>query len=138
MDHAAVINRCDEHARRLGLASLNAAERTVALASRAHFEVERGGLSAFFYNAAGDDAEETVLALEAVGARHAASALRDAMARFPGGSPPANRALRYPAWRQVSQSLGALDPAFGQDEPDLFSLLCSFIEAHQCELCEHR
>ena len=137
VDHTAVMNGCDEKAQRLGLAALTDAERIVVLVSRANFEVESGGLSAFFYNSAGDHAVETVSALEAVGAKEAGAALRAAMAKFPGGSPPADRERRYPGWQQVSESLGAFDTAFNRDDPDVFSRLCSYIEAHATELQEH-
>jgi hypothetical protein len=131
------MNSCDEKAQRVGLAALTDAERTVVLVLRANFEVELGGLSALFYNSAGDHATETVPALEAVGAKKAAAALRAAMAKFHGGSPSADRELRYPAWQEVSESLGSLDAAFSRDEPDVFSRLCSFIEAHAAELRAH-
>ena len=134
MDHAAVMNSCDAKALRVGLAALTDAERVVVLVSRANFEVELGGLSAFFYNSAGDHAAETLPALEAVGAGQAAAALRDAMARFPSGAPPADREARYAGWRQVSESLGALDAEFYREQPDVFSRLCSFIEVHTSEL----
>ncbi|MFO0899102.1 MAG: DUF4375 domain-containing protein [Pirellulales bacterium] len=137
MNHAAVMNSCDEKAQRVGLAGLTEAERVVVLVSRANFEVELGGLSSFFYNSAGNHAAETVPALEAVGATKAAAALRTAMDKFPGGCPPADRELRYPGWQQVSDSLESLTTAFGRDEPDIFSRLCPFIEARAAELREH-
>ena len=137
MDHAAVMNSCDEKAQHVGLAALTDAERVVVLVSRANFEIELGGLSAFFYNLAGDHAAETVPALEAVGASKAAAVLRAAMAKFPGGSPPTDRELRYPGWQQVSESLGSLDTAFSRDNPDVFSRLCSFIGARAAELQDH-
>jgi hypothetical protein len=105
--------------------------------SRANFEVELGGLSAFFYNSAGDHTAETVSALESVGAAHAAMALQAAMARFPGGSAPADREQRYAGWKAVSESLGPLELEFGRDKPDVFSRLCSFIERSAVELREH-
>ncbi len=137
MNHAAVMNSCDEKAQRVGLAALTEARRVVVLVSRANFEVELGGLSSFFYNSAGDRAAETVPALEAVGATKAAAALQTAMAKFPGGCPPADRELRQPGWQQLSDSLEALDTAFSQDVPDVFSRLCAFIEARAAELREH-
>jgi hypothetical protein len=137
VDHAAVMNSCDAKAQRVGLAALTEAERVVVLVSRANLEVELGGLSAFFYNSAGDHAAETVPALEAVGAREAASALRAAMAKFPSGSPPAERESRYPGWQRVSGTLRSLDATFSRDEPDVFTRLCSYIEAHTAELRDH-
>jgi hypothetical protein len=137
VDHAAVMNSCDAKVQRVGLAALTDVERVVALVSWANFEVELGGLSSFFYNSAGDHVAETVPALEAVGARKAAAALRAAMGKVPGGSSPEDRELRYLAWQQVSGSLGPLDTAFTRDKPDVFSRLCAFIDAHQAELREH-
>jgi len=45
-------------AERVDLARLSTTERIVVLVSRANFEVELGGLSAFFYNSAGNYAAE--------------------------------------------------------------------------------
>jgi hypothetical protein len=137
VDHAAVMNNCDEKAQRVGLAGLNDAERVVVLVSRANFEIELGGFSAFFYNSAGDHAAETVPALEAVEAKIAAAALRAAMAKFPDGTPSVDRESRYSEWKQVSKSLGPLNTEFYSEQPDVFSRLCSFIEAHEGELQEH-
>lgn len=86
MDHAEVMNACDAKAQRIGLARLTSIERVVVLVSRANFEIELGGLDAFYYNSAGDEAVATVAALEAVGATHAASTLREANDLFPGGA----------------------------------------------------
>lgn len=137
MDHAAIINRCDEKTQRVGLAALTETERIVVLVSRANFEIELGGFSAFFYNSAGDHAADTVIALDAVGAIRASAALRAAMSKFPGGIPPTERELRYAGWQQVSDSLGEFDREFYSETPDVFSRLCSFIEANPAELSEH-
>ena len=137
MDHADIMNSCDAKCRRSGLASLTAVEKTVVLTSSVNFEVEMGGLSTFFYNSAGDHAAETVIALEGIGATYAAAALRSAIARFPGGSAPADRELRYASWQIISGSLGSLDLGFARDTPDVFSRLCSFIDAHAADLQEH-
>jgi hypothetical protein len=141
VDHAEVMNRCDAKAHRVGLAQLTAAERVVVLVSRANFEIELGGLDAFYYNSAGDEAVPTVAALDAVGATQAASTLRAANALFPGGSPPRDREKRFDglmAVREVAnRPLAALQREIGRDKPDVFSKLCSFIDAHAAELREH-
>lgn len=131
VDHAAVMNSCDEKAQRFGLAALAETERVVVLVSRANFEIELGGFSAFFYNSAGDHAAETVSALEAVGAIRASAALRAAMGKFPGGNPPTERELRCAGnWQEVLRSLAEFDAEFYAETPDVFSRLCSFIEVH--------
>jgi hypothetical protein len=137
MDHAAVMNRCSAKAEQIGPSRMSAAERIVYLVSWANFEIELGGFSGFFYNSAGDRAAEVVKAFEAIGATHVAGALRSAMARFPGGAYPVNRRRRDKAWREVSESLAPLDDEFGREDPDVFSRLCMFIDAHAAELQEH-
>jgi hypothetical protein len=140
VDHAEVMNRCDAKARHAGLAYVGAAEPVVVLVSRASFEIELDGLDSFFYNSAGGEAVPTVAALEAVGATRAAAALRAANGLFPGGS-PWDRAERFEGLEVVRRlpgdPLAALEREFGRDEPDVFSRLCSFIEAHSAELGEH-
>src|SRR5262245_20578874 len=91
------MNSCDAKAQRIGLAHLTAAEQVVVLVSRANFEIELGGLDAFYRTSAGDEAVPTVATLEAVGAPQAASSLREANALFPGGSPPRDREKRFDA-----------------------------------------
>ena len=77
-------------------------------------------------------------ALEAVGATRAAAALRAAIAKFPGGTPPTERRLRYPGdWQQVLGLLGSLDVDYYQEQPDVFSRLCSFIESHKADFRAH-
>jgi hypothetical protein len=141
LDHSAVMNGCDAKAERLGLQALTEPERVVLLVSRANFEIELGGLSGFYYNNAGNLASETVAALEAVGAVQAASALRAANTLFPGGTPPKNREQRYEVWRGLirlnTDLLGSLDKTFSAEDPDVFSRLCAYIEAHAAELKQH-
>ncbi|OWK39125.1 hypothetical protein FRUB_06207 [Fimbriiglobus ruber] len=137
MNHADVMNSCDTKADRVGMANLTQAEQVIVMVSRANFEIELGGLSAFFYNSAGNYAVETVAALEAIGAENAAGVLRTAIARFPGGSVPTDREQRYAGWMSVSGSFGPLDQEYYRNEPDVFSRLCAFIDAHAAELWEH-
>jgi len=132
------MNSCDAKAHRVGLAALTETERVVVLVSRANFEIEMGGLSSFFYNSAGDHAADTIIALEFVKAMRAAAALRAAMGKFPGGAPPTEQELRYAGgWQQVLGSLESLDAEFYEEEPAVFSRLCTFIESHEAELREH-
>ncbi len=132
------MNNCDEKARRVGLTALTETERVVLLVSRANFEIELGGFSAFFYNSAGDHATDTASALEAVGANRASAAMRAAVGKFPGSVPPTERDLRHEGgWQQVLGSLAEFDAEFYGEKPDVFSRLCSFIDAHGAELSEH-
>lgn len=141
MDHAEVMNGCDAKARRLGLKRLSAVERAVVLVSRANCEISNGGLSAFYYNSAGDEAVRTVEALEAVGATAAASALREANALFPRRSPSRDREKRFAGLEVIrkrpERPLESLDDRFYGEKPDAFTRLCAYIEAHADELREY-
>lgn len=141
MDHAEVMNGCDAKARRLGLKRLSEVERVVVLVSRANCEIELGGVDAFYYNTAGDEAVPTVEALEAVGATAAASALREANALFPRRSPSRDREKRFVGLEAIrkrpERPLKSLQEKFHSESPDVFSRLCDYIEAHAEELREY-
>jgi len=135
------MNNWDAKAQQVGLASLSPTERVVVLISRANFEIELGGLDAFYCNSAGDEAVQTVAALEAVGANQAAMILRTANALFAGGAPPRDREKRFEALEVVrklpNSPLDSLTGKIYRDDPDIFSRLCHFIEAHAEELQMH-
>jgi Domain of unknown function (DUF4375) len=83
----------------------------------------------------------TVDAREAVGASQAASTLREANSLFPGGWPPRDREKRFAGLEIVrklpKRPLSSLEKKFGGDEPDVFSRLGDYIEAHAKELQDH-
>lgn len=141
VDHAGVMNSCDDKAQRVGLSRLTAVERVVVLVSRANFEIELGGLDAFYYNSAGDEAILTVDALEAVGAIKAASALKKANSLFPNGSPSRDRQKRFASLEAIRKlprrPLGSLEKKITSEDPDVFSRLCSYIEANAKDLKKH-
>jgi hypothetical protein len=142
MDHADVMNRCDEKGRHVGLAALSDVERTEVLVSWFNFEVECGGFTTFYYNSAGDNAVATVRALVAVGAKHAAKALRAGNRLYPEGVPPANRQERFIAKKKI-KAKGCDDPfskcddKFAKEDPDVFTKLCNYMDQHAAELREH-
>lgn len=141
MDHAAIMNSCNEKALREGIAALTEAERTVHLANAADFEVSMGGLWQFYYNSAGDRAVETVGALRIISADRAADALEAANALFPNGSPPRDREQRFRSLKPLSESpddpLGRITSEFYRQQPDIFTLLETYIDAHVDQLREH-
>jgi len=57
-------------------------------------EVNNGGFHQFFYNSAGDNAMETIRALETIGAASMADIVKRAALMFPGKMPPKDRFLR--------------------------------------------
>ncbi len=60
------------------------------------------------------------------------------MASLPGGYPTSDCERGYAEWLKVSASLGRFNAESGQDEPDLFLHLCSFIGGHAAERGELR
>lgn len=116
MDHAAVMNSCDEKAERVELDALGEIERVVVLVSRVNFEVQLG-FSAFLTNSSGAHARDTIPALKAIGAQKAAAALATVLTA-------------------KHNSFAALDKQFDREDPDVFDRLCSYIEAHAAELRE--
>ncbi len=78
----------------VGYRKLKAGERLALCLGEFEAEVNNGGFSQFFLNSAGDHAEDTLAALRKVGAKKAAGFLAEAMALFPGGAPPRERAAR--------------------------------------------
>ena len=132
MDHAKVMNSCDDKFRRVGLAKLAPAERVVHLVSWANFEIENGGLSQFLWNSSGEHATETVEALEQVGAHQAAATLVEAIALLgPGGR------VGDTDYQTVSGPLWELTKKCYDQKPDMFDCLCAFIDAHETELRAH-
>jgi hypothetical protein len=140
MDHAAVMDACEEKGRRHGIGALNEVERVVWLVSWVSFEADLGGLGSYYESSAGDHAVETVAALEAVGARRAASAVRAANSLFPGGVPGRTEEERQAACQAMRDGeddpFDALDREFHAEESDLFNQLCDYMDAHADELSD--
>lgn len=90
-------------------------------------ELDRGGLSQYFWSAAGDRAGETVAALRRVGAREHAELLEQAMAAFPGGGPPAEQDERVAVMQGLEPAfwgrLSDLDERIGPSREDLPALV---------------
>lgn len=93
-------------------------------------EVNNGGFDQFFFNSAGDKAEETILALKAIGAKHTASILEEACKKFPGEMPPNDRSLRQELLEQVSPDSTRFedeDAAFYEYRDDLAGLVSTYV-----------
>ncbi len=94
-------------------------------------EVNNGGFDQYYFNAAGALAIDTVGALEAIGARRAASLLMAANAEFPGAAPPMDRALRQQVLAVIRNDarFAVLEQEFYRDEDDRLSLLAAYLRA---------
>lgn len=139
LDHAEIMNRCDKKRWEVGLEALTGVERVITLISWANFEIENGGVYQFYCNSAGNDAVETVWALNQIKAHQAArglaktNALLSASAMYPRG-----KAQHFDVLQSLPESTGAAFDAFDDDyyalTPDVFSMLLQYIDAHEQDL----
>ena len=106
-------------------------ERVSELINDLEGEVNNGGFDQFFYNNAGDNAEEIIRALETIGAHKAADIVRRAAAKFPGGLPPKDRFVRQDVLLDVvspnSDAFRDLDQEFFTYPDDLAGLLAKYV-----------
>ncbi len=106
-----------------------AQDPVVELVSALEAEVNNGGFDQFFLNSAGDDTQETITALERIGALKTAKIVREAAARFPAGSPPQDRTSREEELLKIapdSQAFEDHDRAFYKYEDDLDALVKAY------------
>jgi hypothetical protein len=108
-----------------------------------HGEVINGGFSQFLSNSSGDRAHESLDALRRIGAPLCASLLERALAAFPDGAAPSDRALRcdllFAFEAREPRSLEELDRAFYErvdalgstSEEDLPALEAAYMAAHR-------
>lgn len=88
---------------RNGLRPLTEPERTVYLVWRFTHELDNGGVDAFFYNASGRYAEQTVDALHSIAAPALAELLEEANELFPDGDVPADQDERTDALDEIAR-----------------------------------
>jgi hypothetical protein len=131
VDIAAIINDCDEKRQQYGFEKMNDSERVVSLVSYLYYEVEFGNIDGFYYNSAGDYAVETVWALEQIGAKCAAIALKQINALFPGGVPAKDQSTRQEDLERLSSQpddpFEELEEEFLSDETSIWERLEKFI-----------
>jgi hypothetical protein len=125
MNVADIINACDQKFSSTGLSELTPLERVVALASRANFEVELGGVGAFFHNSSGAISREIVGALVELGAMEEAAAINRG-----------RQLLRSRSWQELAQAsqFERLTDQFLASMPSLSERLAAFVEKHEREL----
>jgi hypothetical protein len=135
------MNSCDVKSQEFGLKKLTAIERVVHLISYFNFEVELGGIEAFYYNTAGNYACAVVPALRTIGATRTATALAKLNALFSPEGPPRGRVKRYSILNKLidtkKSAFDGFQRVFANESPDVFSKLCRFIEAHADKLKHH-
>lgn len=121
----------------LGREKPSAAEGTALRVLMLCLEVPNGGLRQFFWNSAGNEAQETIAALRRLGASTHAQLLQQAFSAFGEAGP----ATDIDARRKQVGALGepmerawrALDEAYANAPEDLLVLLGEYVRAHRGE-----
>jgi hypothetical protein len=100
-------------------------------------EVNNGGFQQYFYNTTGEAAGDVVAALNTIGANKTAKIVGNAIALFPGGTPPIDWETRSKRLTEASQEVLArweqLDREFFDYPNNLTNLLYDFVKAHPQE-----
>lgn len=125
MNLPGIIDACERKFRAVGLSGLSAKERIVVLAGRANFEIEYGGMAAFFHNSTKEHAREIVDALVELGAMEEAASINQG-----------RDLIRRHSWEhlQATGQFDRLTDKFLASTPGLFSRLAAFVEQNSVEL----
>lgn len=118
-----------------GLHSLTPPEQVAFHVDELEREINNGGFFQFFGNSSGAHVPETIAALETIGAQRMAALVREALAHFPGGAPPADQAERGTVLEGVPDAVRAawsgLDDKFYAYPDDLTALMRRYVAAHR-------
>lgn len=125
----------EQRAARVGYAGLTQPERTFYCIWWLEAEVNNGGFDQYFFNSAGDNAEDTVAALGRIGAHRSAGILKRAMAVFASGVPSRDRLARQTQLQAMGtdqrEQFKALDAEFYKYSDNLSELLARYAKAHE-------
>ena len=98
-------------------------------------EVNNGGFNQYFCNTSGDNAHETVLSLQDIGATKTADILQQAIDQFPNKSVPKNRDERTRLVEQIEETANdvwnELDQIFYEYEDDLNTLNIQYVKKYK-------
>lgn len=118
-----------------GVADLTEAELTVFCIDGLERDVNNGGFSQWFFNSAGDQARETVDALERVGASHTAGLVRRSLEPFGPDGPSRDWEARRDQLEEIGEGADTLwdelTDAFCAYTEDLTSLLRGYVSSHR-------
>jgi hypothetical protein len=114
-----------------GIESLAQAEKTFHYIYWLEAEINNGGFDQYFFNSAGDHAQDVPGALEEIGAGFTAQLVREAMEVFPGGKAPQDRNERQEMLLNIGGQgdalLNELDSRFYEYHDDLSALMLAFL-----------
>lgn len=118
-----------------GYDSLTEAEKTFNVVYWLEAEVNNGGFDQYFFNSAGDYAQDTVTALQRIGAHHTSEILLAAMGLFPGSTPSQDHCKRQEQLLSLREQDGVamqgLDQEFYAYTDPIGSLLIEYVRQHK-------
>ena len=118
-----------------GYDSLTEAEKIFLCVEAVENEVNNGGFHQYFFNSAGDSAQDAPAAFMAIGADYTAELVSRACAVFPGGEAPRNRGERQDLLEEIGyeadETLGKLDDAFYEYQDDIAGLLLKYVKENR-------
>jgi hypothetical protein len=124
--------KCDYGAK---IERLNASQKTFLLIENLEREVNNGGFDQFYFNSSGDFANETISALEEIGAYKTAEIVRTANSELKNGNVPKNQTERQKQQEIIRENAietwNKCDEQFYRYEEDLSSLLIKFVRNHK-------
>jgi hypothetical protein len=124
---------------------LNSSQRILLIVENLEGEVNNGGFDQFYFNSSGDYANETVDALNKIGANKTAEIVKKANDEFPNGVVPKNREKRQDVLDSLreksSENWNRLESVYyGHNKEDgdiemenLPALLIEFIKANKSD-----
>ena len=133
----AIAYRIGRKAEYRGVRSLSETERRFYAVRELFAEVKSKGFSHYFSNSAGDNAESALAGLREAGATEAATLLERAMAVFPSGRPPSDRAKRQRIMETINTQSkpvwNAADDQFYRLKEPIGSLLLAYAKKKKAE-----
>jgi hypothetical protein len=113
------------------------AERILLCVYWLYEEVGNGGFHQYFFNSAGDNALETLQALQTIGATAGVELFKKVLAMFPKEKPPTERTKRHPRlkeiWDERVATLLPLDEEYYAKEEGIFALAVKYLRVHQAD-----
>ncbi|QNN24642.1 DMP19 family protein [Planctomycetales bacterium ZRK34] len=118
----------------VGHENLSQPERVFLCVWRLEDEVNNGGFDQYYFNSSGDQVHNAATSLEAIGAKHTASLVRQANALFGEAGPSPNRSIRQDQLDALSDAamdiLNELDDEFYKYVDPLDELLQAYVSQH--------
>ena len=120
--------------KKLGYQNLTDLEKTFNYVYWLEAEVNNGGFNQYFFNSAGDYAQDTVKALQDIGANYTAELLQQAMSIFSDKAPSPDRYKRQEQLEKIGEEgetfLYELDKKFYVYTDPIGTLLVDYVKKH--------